>query len=308
MTLTKYKYLCSLITLLLVCFYSSVSTARDLEQIKSEGVLRHIGVPYANFITLYTEGDHTTVGGLDAELMQGFAQHLGLEYEFIEASWSNAFTLLTGKSASYINNQLQRGQIDHGIEGDVIANGATILPWRSEVVDFSIDYFPSSVWLVAKAESDLIPITPTGSIQQDIIAVKKLINNHDVLAMKQTCLDPDLYDLYDTDANIILPVTELKLNEMIPAILNNDAESTLLDVPDTLIALQKWPGEIKVIGPVSEDQRMAIAFRKDSPKLREEFNHYLQEMRKSGEYNQLVKKYYPSVFNFYPDFFKIKNQ
>lgn len=308
MTLTKYKYLCSLIALLLICFHSSVSTARDLEQIKADGVLRHIGVPYANFITLYTEGDRTVVGGLDAELMQGFAKHLGLEYEFITASWSNAFTLLTGKNASYINNQLQRGHIDHGIEGDVIANGATILPWRSEVVDFSFDYFPSAVWLVAKAESDLIPITPTGIIKQDIIAVKKLMKDHDVLAMKQTCLDPDLYNLYDTEANIILPITDLKLNEMIPAILNNDAESTLLDVPDTLIALQKWPGQIKVIGPVSDDQRMAVAFRKDSPQLREAFNQYLQKMKRSGEYNQLVKKYYPSVFNFYPDFFKIKNQ
>lgn len=308
MTLTNYKYLCPLIALLLICFYSSVSTARDLEQIKADGVLRHIGVPYANFITLYTEGDRTVVGGLDAELIQGFAQHLGLEYEFIEASWSNAFTLLTGKRASYINNKLQRGHIDHGIKGDVIANGATILPWRSGVVDFSFDYFPSAVWLVAKAESDLIPITPTGIIKQDIIAVKKLIKDHDVLAMKQTCLDPDLYNLYDTEANIILPITDLKLNEMIPAILNNDAESTLLDVPDTLIALQKWPGQIKVIGPVSDDQRMAVAFRKDSPQLREAFNQYLQKMKRSGEYNQLVKKYYPSVFNFYPDFFKIKNQ
>ncbi|WP_299666265.1 transporter substrate-binding domain-containing protein [uncultured Psychromonas sp.] len=308
MTLTKYKYLCSLIALLLICFYSSVSTARDLEQIKADGVLRHIGVPYANFITLYSEGDRTVVGGLDAELMQGFAKHLGLEYEFITASWSNAFTLLTGRNASYINNQLQRGHIDHGIEGDVIANGATILPWRSEVVDFASDYFPSAVWLVAKVESDLIPITPTGSLEQDIITVKKLIKNHDVLAMKQTCLDPDLYNLYDTEANIILPTTELKLNEMIPAILNNDAESTLLDVPDTLIALQKWPGEIKVIGPVSDAQAMAVAFRKDSPQLREAFNQYLEGMRKSGEYNQLVNKYYPSVFNFYPEFFKIKNQ
>lgn len=34
-----------------------------------------------------------------------------------------------------------------------------------------------------------------------------------------------------TGANIILPERARKLNEMVPAILNQDAESTLLDVP-----------------------------------------------------------------------------
>lgn len=294
------------ITLFLMMFlYSNISNARDLSEIKADGVLRHIGIPYANFITVYHEGDKTIAGGLDVELIKGFAKHLGLQYEFIQGTWNNAFTLLTGTSATYVQDTLVRGHITHPIQGDIIANGATILPWRNEVVDFSIDYFPSAVWLIARNDSDLIPITPTGAIDKDILSVKKLIANHDVLAMKQTCLDPDLYNLYNTEANIILPITERKLNEMIPAILNNDAESTLLDVPDTLIALEKWAGEIKVIGPISEDQKMAVAFRKDSPELRNAFNQYLTALKLNGEYNQLVKKYYPSVFNFYPEFFTV---
>ncbi|MEH6451847.1 MAG: transporter substrate-binding domain-containing protein, partial [Psychromonas sp.] len=107
---------------------------------------------------------------------------------------------------------------------------------------------------------------------------------------------------------IILPIRERKLNEMVPAILNEDAESTLLDVADTLIALEKWPGEIKVIGPVSEDQRMAVAFNKKTPELRKAFNLYLKQIKADGSYNKLVQKYYPAVFYFYPDFFALAKE
>ncbi|MDA7746558.1 transporter substrate-binding domain-containing protein [Psychromonas sp.] len=302
-----YKSIPLIALYLSMSLFSVITNARDLPEIKEDGVLRHIGIPYANFITIYQEGDRTIEGGLDVELMQGFAKHLGLDYQFIPATWSTVFTLLTGQSASYEGQQLKIGKTKHPIQGDIIANGATILPWREEVIDFSVDYFPSAVWLVARTDSDLVPIKPAGSTEEDIVQVKALIKDRNVLAMKQTCLDPDLYNLEATQANIILPVKARKLNEMIPAILNNDAESTLLDVPDTLIALQKWPGEIKVIGPISEDQRMGVAFRKDSPKLREAFNEYLFELQSNGKYNQLVEKYYPSVFNFYPDFFKSEN-
>lgn len=303
-----FKYLKNITLLVLLCFFSGFSNARDLAEIKADGVLRHIGIPYANFIISYEEGSKTIIDGFDVELMKGFAKKLGVKYQFVEASWSNSFTLLTGRNAQYSNTGLVRGHVIHEPKGDVLASGTTILPWRKEVVDFSKDYFPSAVWLVARTDSSLTPITPSGSITQDIITVKELIKDHDVLAMRQTCLDPDLYNLYDTEGNIILPVTELKLNEMIPAILNNDAESTLLDVPDILIGLEKWPGETKVIGPISEDQKMGVAFRKDSPELRKAFNEYLKGIQLTGEYNLLVKKYYPSVFNFYPDFFKIKNK
>lgn len=280
--------------------------ARDLSDIKKDGVLRHIGVPYANFITQYTQGNTSIEAGLDVELMRGFAEHLGVRYEYVKADWDNVFTLLNGESAHYKNKQVVIGEEKAEIAGDVIANGATILDWRKQVVNFSDEYFPSAVWLIARSDSQLRPITPSGTLEEDILQVKALINKVDVLAMRHSCLDPDLYNLEQTGANIVFPVKARKLNEMIPAILNDDAESTLLDVPDTLIALQRWPGEIKVIGPISDEQRMAVAFRKDSPELLNAFNLYLRGMKKDGSYNQLVKKYYPSVFHFYGDFFTLK--
>ncbi|GGI69613.1 ABC transporter substrate-binding protein [Shewanella hanedai] len=276
--------------------------ARDLEEIQAEGVLRHLGVPYASFVTQYTEGSKNSHSGLDIELMQNFAKHLGVEYQFIPATWNNVFGKLTGRNGQFIDNQVVYSE-QQVIEGDVMAHGVTILDWRKEIIDFSDDYFPSAVWLIARTESELDPIVPTGSMSYDITAVKALIYGRDVLAMKQSCLDPDLYDLYATGANVILPAKRLQLNEMVPAILNKEAEMTLLDIADSLIALEKWPSQIKVIGPMSEEQRMAMGFRKDSPKLREAFNEYLKQIKADGSYKKLIKKYYPSVFHYYQDYF-----
>ncbi len=146
---------------------------------------------------------------------------------------------LTGQQVEYKDTQLVVGE-KMAVEGDLIANGVTILDWRKNVIDFSDDYFPSAVWLIARTDSTLTPITPTGSVEQDINKVKALINGREVLAMEHSCLDPNLYNLYDTGAKVILPDGQRRLNEMVPAIMKNDAESTLLDVADTLIALEKW--------------------------------------------------------------------
>jgi len=282
--------------------FSQAALAIDLQEIKKQGVLRHIGVPYANFLSYIKKDDFELLSGLDVELVKGFAESLGVEYQYVPAKWNNAIGKLTGQHAQFKNNQTIIGD-ECVIEGDIIANGVTILDWRAELADFSNDYFPSAVWLVARADSDLQPIHPTNSIDKDIKKVKRLINGRDVLAMEHSCLDPNLYNLYSTGANIILPATERRLNEMVPAILNKDAESTLLDVADTLIALEKWPGEIKVIGPVSQEQRMGAVFRKDSPEMRKAFNQYLDDIKKDGTYLQLVEKHYPSVSYFYSDYF-----
>jgi len=267
----------------------------DLAEIKKAGVLRHLGIPYANFVT--GSGD-----GLDIELIQGFAAYLGVDYQFIASDWNSIFGDLTGRHARRGKNSAKRLERT-AIKGDLIANGMTVLPWRQEVVSFSTPTFPSSVWLIARADSDLQPIKPSGSLEKDIVAVKNSLNGHTILALKSTCLDPALYHMSATGAVIQLPKHSIQLNEMAPAILNHEAEATLLDVPDALIALEKWQGQLKVIGPVSKHQTMATAFPHESPELLKAFNAYLKKIRADGSYNAMVKKYYPTVFIYYADFF-----
>jgi len=90
---------------------------------------------------------------------------------------------------------------------------------------------------------------------------------------------------------------------MIPLVIAGTADLTLMDFPVVLIALEKWPGQIKVVGPVSLQQKMAPAFSQSSPNLRAAFEDFLQNLKADGTYKQLVGKYYPTVFSYFPDFF-----
>lgn len=290
------------IVILIELTFSFQSLARDLADVKASGVLRHLGVPHSNFVTQYKDGKQIVLQGLDVELIQGFAKYLGVKYQFVPVTESKALEQLIGQNVRFDNGQIVKGALEP-VKGDLIANGFTILDWRRKVIDFSNDYFPSEVWLIARRDSKLKPITPLATIEQDIDAVKKLLKGQVLLGMSQSCLDPDLYQLSKSNVNIISPTQKINVNEMVPVILNNEAELTLLDMTDSLIALNKWPNQIKVIGPISLQQKMAVGFRKDSPNLRRAFNRYLHKIKQNGFYLSLVKKYYPSVLHYYPDYF-----
>jgi len=285
---------CFLCSALFVILWTSIVYAGDLSEVKKRGVLRHLGVPYANFVT--GRGD-----GLDVELIKLFAQHLGVKYLYVKTSWKNVISDLIGKRIEPKGNNVRvLGPVP--VKGDIIANGLTILPWRKKVVNYSIPTFPTQIWLVARANLPIKPIKPSGKIWDDIQATKRLMKGIVILGVANTCLDPSLYGLSRTGAKIRL--FQGSMNDLAPAVFLGKAEATLLDVPDALLALAKWPGRIKVIGPLSPEQRMACAFDKASPRLLESFNRFMEQCWRDGTYVRLVKKYYPAVLEYYPRFFK----
>ncbi|MBW1783718.1 MAG: transporter substrate-binding domain-containing protein [Deltaproteobacteria bacterium] len=266
----------------------------DMPEIKKKGVLRHLGVPYANFVT--GSGD-----GFSVELMQGFSKYLGVRYAYVQTSWSNVIQDLSGKKVRPRGVEVEI--LGHApIRGDVVATGLTILPWREKVIDYSIPTFPTQIWLLARAESSLQPIKSTGDTERDIEMVKSLLKGRSVLGVTNTCLDPNLYGIRESGAKVILFQEEV--NKLSPAVIRGDAETCIYEVPDALNALKKWPGRLKVIGPLSGEQAMACGFRKSFPRLREAFNQYLVQSKRNGSYLQLINKYYEDVLLYFPRFLK----
>jgi len=290
----KLKIAITTVLLLAITLAAGTGWASDLDQIKERGVLRHIGIPYANFVTGH--GD-----GLDVEVMKRFAAHLGVEYQFVKSDWKSLFGDLTGKVVKPNGDTIEViGKT--AIRGDVVANGLTKLKWRQAVVNYSDPTFPTQVWCIARGDSSLQPIKSSGSIEQDIKKVKGLLKGQRVMGKNGTCLTPGLYGIDSRMATITnFPGS---LNDIAPAIIKGDAEAALLDVPDSLVALNKWPGKIKILGPLSPNQTMGVGFRKDSPELLKAFNAFFRQLKESGEYKELVKKYYPAVFRYYSEFFK----
>ena len=77
-----------------------------------------------------------------------------------------------------------------------------------------------------------------------------------VLAKPNTCLDPRLYDMAVDGAEVV--PFEDKLKFMAPAVLTGMAEATILDVPDALVALRRFPGRIKVLGEGDIDRALTV--------------------------------------------------
>ncbi|MBL8434192.1 MAG: transporter substrate-binding domain-containing protein [Zoogloea sp.] len=278
---------------LLLCFQSAF--AQDLDEVRKRGVLRHLGVPYANFVT--GSGD-----GFDVELMQLFAKELGVRYEYVQTNWNDVIGDLTGKEIRYKPSVQEVGS--RPVRGDVIANGMTILPPRLKLLDFSDPTFPSAVWLLARPDVPVAPIKPSGSREQDIKLTKARMSLGTTFVMDNSCLDPTLYDLEGKGLKLKRFTGSTNINDVVPAMLKRESDMTLLDVPDVLVALELWPGQIKVIGPISEEQRMAAGFRKDSPELRKAFNAFLARAKADGTYMRLVKKYFRVAPRYLPEFFR----
>ncbi len=285
-------YLALVLIMGLVSF--NTAQAGNLNDVKKSGVLRHLGIPYANFVTR----DHD---GLDVALMKAFAKDLGVKYQFVESTWQTIIADLSGKKVKPVGNDIQI--IGKSlIKGDIISTGFTVLPWRKKIVDFSAMTFPSAIWLIARRDTKLTPISPTGVISRDIDNVKKILNGFSVLGLKDSCLDPNSYGIKKTGAKILYFPADHDLSGMIPSIIAEVADASLIDVPVALVALAKWPGKIKVIGPLSEPQSMACAFSKNSSKLKQAFDIFFEKFKANGEYRKLVETYYPSLFTYYPNF------
>jgi len=272
---------------------TTAAVAGDLDDVKVRGVLRHIGLPYANFNT--GSGD-----GLEADLTKLFAKSLGVRYEFVESDWGPLVQDLIGKKVKVSGGKAELLE-DAPVKGDIIANGFTIIPWRKQVVNFSTPTFPNQIWLVVRSDSPIRPIKPTKNIEKDIALTKALMKGRTILTLEKTCLDPALYNLSATGAKIIN--FKGKLNEIAFAMINKDADMTILDVPDALVALDKWKGKMKILGPVSDKQLMAAGFAKDSHQLLEAYNVFIKKAQSDGTYLKLIKKYYPTAKTYFPEFF-----
>lgn len=291
-------FLGSFITLALIMAQPAFS-GDDLAQIQQHRVLRHLGVPYGNFVT--GSGD-----GLDVDIVRLFADSLGVKYQFVETNFESAFGDLLGRQMQLRDGKMVVGN-EIPVRGDLIAGGFTVLPWRQEIAAFSDTVFPTGIWVIARADSPLQPVLPTGDIDRDIKTVREMLDGRAVLGQKDSCLDPKLYDLEQTGAKVKLFDTNRNVNEMVPAILNGEAEATLADAPDALIALDKWPDQVKVIGPLTPQQAMAAIFPKDAPQLRAAFNEFLRKIKADGTYLKLIRKYYPGILVYYKDYFQNLN-
>ncbi len=287
------RYLAAMLVFLFVCLTTVPCCLADLDEIKARGELRHLGVPYANFVT----GDGE---GLDARILKMYSEKIGVKYRYVKTDWDTVIGDLSGKKFVVSGDNVEfTGEVP--VKGDIIGNGLTVIPWRLKIINFSQPYFPSAIWVVAKADSPVKPIQPTSDPKKDVEVTRDLLKGREVLGIKNTCVDLDLYNLKDSKP---IYMEGISLNDLAAALIKGAAEISILDVPDSLVALSKFPGKIKILGSITGKQDMAFGISKDSPKLLASFNEFLDELKSSGELGKLIHKYYPGIDRYFPEVIK----
>lgn len=78
MSVKTLKRTITAVAILAASVMSSSAWSNDLKEIRERGVLRHIGVPYANFVSYIEQGKMHTLTGLDVDIVKGFASSLGV--------------------------------------------------------------------------------------------------------------------------------------------------------------------------------------------------------------------------------------
>jgi hypothetical protein len=108
--------------------------AADLADIKARGDLRHLGIPYGNFMT----GDDES---LDIHILRLYCRQIGVEYRYVKTDLDNVFANLSGKRVSLKGDRVEIVTAATA-NGDIIGNGVTVIPWPKEAINYSTPYYP----------------------------------------------------------------------------------------------------------------------------------------------------------------------
>lgn len=256
---------------ILAPFHNKVTVHRDLGEIRKEGILRL--VTEYNSSGYYIKGD--TIEGFQYELGQALSEISGLQVEInLEMSLAKSFEGLT--SGKY----------------DVIARNIPVNSDLKESYLFTNPIVLNRQVLVqrsAKANLGKQPIR-----NQLDLAQKKLFIPKDSPAKLR--LENLAHEIGDT-----IYVTEDELystEQLIIMVAKGDIDYAVCDLQLAKQAKQQFP-DIDIDTDISFTQLQSWAVRKDSPILLDSINSWFNQIKKSGRYEKIYKRYYQN--SYHPD-------
>lgn len=237
---------------------------RDYPEIKKEGILRM--VTEYNQSGYYVAGD--TIEGFQYELSQAIARISGLEVQtHLEMSLAESF------------RELEENRCD------VIARNIPITSEIKEDYLFTEPIVLNKQVLVQRTEEANKGIKPIRN--QLELAQKTLYIPKDSPALLR--LQNLAYEIGDT---IYVKEDELYSSEQLAIMVaKGDIDYAVCDQQIAKISKENLP-EIDIDTDISFTQLQSWAVRKDSPILLDSLNSWLSQIRKSGLYNKIYKRYY----------------
>jgi polar amino acid transport system substrate-binding protein len=232
---------------------SSSSGGEDLNLI-DDGVLT-VGVdtPYEPFEI----GQPPDISGYDIEVMNGIAEQLDLDPEYIDTGFGTIF------------RDTANGQFD------TAAAASTILKPREDAVDFTDPYYVSTTVLIVPEDSDIASID---DVSGKVIGV-------------QDATTQETYANEETDASDVRQFQEGP--DAISAMVTGQVDAVLTDQAVGSLAVEKTDG-IEIVDEVPTEEFFGFAVAPDNDALREAMNSALQDLKDDGTVTELYQEYFDS--------------
>lgn len=197
--------------------------------------------------------------GIDIDLIQAIAENQGFEIEFNPMDFSG------------IIPALQAGQLDVAIAG------MSITEERKEIVDFSDPYFDAGLSLVVREDND--DITSLDDLDGATVAVKSGTTGAQFARDNQDEYGYEITQFEDSPS-------------MFQEVSNGNADVLLEDYPVIAYAIAESGLELKTVGErLTGDQYGIAVLQGENQDLLEAINAGLQELRDSGEYDEILNTY-----------------
>lgn len=203
----------------------------------------------------FTENDSTKVQGFDVDIMEAVAKRMGYTVK-----WNNM-------GFDGLIPAVQSGQIDA-----VIAS-MNVTPDREKAVSFSTPYYETASVVIHLKKDDYDSMK---SIEGKTIAVQ--IGTEQVEEAKK------------------VPNAKVKEFNLVPDILNElkvgGSQVAIVDGPLAAFYTKKDPNTFAAFATGHQPQPIAIAVKKDNKELQGKINKALEDMKKDGEYQKIVNKWF----------------
>jgi membrane-bound lytic murein transglycosylase F len=245
---------------------------QDLEAVKEDGKLKAI-TGYSSTSYFIYRGKPM---GYEYELLERFADYLDLELEIIVA-----------EDIQKMFEMLNKG------EGELIAYGLTVTQSRKKQVDFSaplnkvrqklVQKKPDKWQYMRRHELEKHLITDPSDLEGDTVYVR----TNSSYAERMQNLNEEI----GGGITVIEAPEEQGTEALIERVAEGDVEYTVADGNIALVNKTHYPN-LHVETPVSFPQKLAWALPKNSPKLLDTIDTWVQNIKQKAVYNVIYNKYF----------------
>ncbi len=249
------KIFCVIVAVILLAFSALYLASCHMDNSFAKYII-YSDVDFAPFEFLDEKTGKYT--GVDMEILSAIAKDRGFEYEVCNEGFKMALSAV------------ESGQADGMIAG------MTITEERKQTFDFSDGYFEDGQVLVVKRDSD---ISSEADLAGKTVAVK---NGTMGLGYAESIAEKTGFTISYYDSS----------SEMYMAVINGVNDACFEDFSAVCWAIEKEDIALWTVGEVLNPSQYGFAVKKgENAKLLKLFNEGLKNIRASGEYEEILKKY-----------------